>query len=226
MPKQVGPIRGIGTIDGNLNFYRSEGEYWVRTKPGVDTDRFYSDPAFEGARRASGFFGRANTLASLIYRYVYTNRRCNTLYNLCKKKAIAFKNQGIEDAQVLRSLYVFLASLHCIPISAEDLELYLPGMIREADARKAQKKEKPPKPGKEEFLVLIDEPIDEEAEEFFMNEMDDYNWKAVFNGQFPKDYKIPICFAGHLMAGNRSLGVQTILTRAKEKIIDEWVPME
>ncbi|SHE54691.1 hypothetical protein [Flavisolibacter ginsengisoli] len=40
MPKQVGPIRGIGTIDGNLNFYRSEGEYWVRTKPGVDTDRF------------------------------------------------------------------------------------------------------------------------------------------------------------------------------------------
>jgi hypothetical protein len=226
MPKQVGSIKGIGTIDGNLNFYRSEGEYRLRTKPGVDTDRFNSDPAFEGPRRTSGFFGRANTLASLIYRYVYTNRKCNTLYNLCKKKAIAFKNQGIEDDQVIRSLYDLLASLHCIPILPEDLELYLPGMIREADARKAQKREKPPKPGKENFLLVIDAPLDGEAEEFFSNDMDDYNWKAVFNGEFPKDYKIPICFAGHLVAGNKSLGVQTILTKPREKIIDEWVPME
>jgi hypothetical protein len=226
MPKQVGHIKGIGTIDGNLNFYRSQGQFLLRTKPGVDTDRFFSDPAFEGPRRTSGYFGRANTLASLIYRYVYTNRRCNTLYNLCKKQAIAFKNQGMEDEQVLMSLYELLASLNCIPITAEDLEMYLPGMIREADARKAQKKEKPPKPAKENFAVFIEAPINEEAEEFFMYEMDNYNWKAVFDGEFPKDYKIPICFAGHLVASIKKLGAQTILTQPREKIVDEWVQIE
>ncbi|SHF19184.1 hypothetical protein [Flavisolibacter ginsengisoli] len=226
MPKQVGYIKGLGTIDGNLNFYRSEGEYRVRLKPGVDTHRFHTDPVFEGARITSGFFGRANTLASLIYRYVYTHRRCNTLYNLCKKKAIALKNQGIEDEQVLRSLYEFLTSRHCLPITAEDLELYLPGMIREADKRKAQKREKKPKPDKDNFLVIIEAKPSEEDEEYLMHYMDDYNWKAVFDGAFAKDYKIPICFGGHLVDKVKKLGLQTMLTKPKEKIIDEWVKVE
>jgi hypothetical protein len=226
MPKQVGYIKGLGTIDDNLNFYRSEGEYRLRTKPGVNTHRFHTDPEFEGARRASSHFGRASTLASLMYRYVYTHRRCNTLYNLCKKKAIALKNQGMEDEQVLRSLYELLTSLHCLPLTADDLELYLPGMIKEADQRKAQRREKKPKPEKDNFLVIIEAKPSEDDEEFFMNYMEDYNWKAVFDGDFARDYKIPICFEGHLVDKVRKLGLQTQLTRPKEKIIDERVKME
>jgi hypothetical protein len=226
MPKQVGYIKGIGTIDGNLNFYRSQGEYRLRTKPGVNTHRFNTDAAFEGPRRTSCHFGRASTLASLIYRHVYTHRKSNTLYNQCKRKAIALKNQGMEDEQVLRALYGLLASLHCITLEAEDLELYLPLMIREADKRKAEKREKRPKPGKENFLVVIEAKPTEEDEEHFMYYMDDYNWKAVFHGAFEKDYKIPICFAGHLVDKVRKLGLQTLLTKPKEKIIDEWVRVE
>jgi hypothetical protein len=226
MPKQVGYIKGIGTIDGNINFYRSEGEYRVRTKPGVDTKRFFKDPAFEGSRRTSSHFGRSSTLASLMYRHVYTHRRSNILYNQCKRKAIALKNQGMEDEQVLRALYELLASLHCLALEAEDIELYLPLMIREADNRKAQKREKKPKPEKENFLVVIEAKPNEEDEEHFMYYMDDYNWKAVFHGEFAKDYKIPICFTGHLVDKVRKLGLQTLLTKPKPKIIDEWVPMK
>ena len=223
MPKQVGYIKGLGTIDGNLNFYKSDGEYRLRTKPGVDTGRFTRDAAFEGSRRASSNFGRANTLASLVYRHVYTHRRCNTLYNQCKKKAIALKNQGMEDEQVLSALFELLASLQCISLEAEDFELYLPLMIREADKRKAQVKQKKPKPEKESFLVVLEAKPSEEDEEFFMNYMEDYNWKAVFDGEFFKDYKIPICFAGHLVDKVRRLGLQTLLTQPKPKIIDELV---
>jgi hypothetical protein len=226
MPKQVGYVKGIGTIDGNMNFYKSEGEYRLRTKPGVDTDRFYKDAAYEGSRRAMSNFGRASTLASMVYRHVYTHRKCNSLYNLCKKKAIALKNQGMEDKQLLRALFGVLAALNCICIPSEDLELYLPLMIREADQRKAQKREKKPRPEKENFLVVIEAKPNEEDEEFFMNYMDDYNWKAVFHGAFAKDYKIPICFSGHLVDRVKRLGLQTLLTKPREKIVDEWVRVE
>ena len=226
MPKQVGYIKGLGTIDGNLNFYKSDGEYRLRTKPGVNTRRFLEDAAFEGSRRSSSHFGRASTLASLVYRHVFTHRRSNTLYNQCKRKAIALKNQGMEDEQVLRSLYGLLASLQSITLDVEDFELYLPLMLREADKRKAQKKEKRPGPGKENFLVVIEAKPNEEDEDFFMNYMEDYNWKAVFHGEFAKDYKIPICFSGHLVDKVRRLGLQTLLTKPKENIVDEWVKME
>jgi hypothetical protein len=222
MPKQVGYIKGIGTIDGNINFYRSEGEYRVRIKPGVDSKRFFKDPAFEGSRRTSSHFGRASTLASLMYRHVYTHRRSNTLYNQCKRKAIALKNQGMEDAQVLRALYGLLDCQHCLPLDAEEMELYLPLMIREADKRKAQQREKKPRPEKEDFLVIIEAKPSDEDEAYFMNYMDDYNWKAVFHGEFAKDYKIPICFTGHLVDKVRKLGLQTLLKPPKEKIVDEW----
>ena len=221
MPKQVGYIKGLGTIDGNLNFYKSEGEYRLRAKPGVNTRRFYEDAAFEGSRRSSSHFGRASTLVSLVYRHVFTHRRSNTLYNQCKRKAIALKNQGMEDDQVLRALYELLASLQSITLDAEDFELYLPLMLREADKRKAQKKEKKPGPGKEKFLVVLEAKPNEADEDFFMNYMEDYNWKAVFHGEFAKDYKIPICFSGHLVDKIRRLGLQTLLTQPKEKIVDD-----
>jgi hypothetical protein len=184
------------------------------------------DPVFEGSRRASGHFGKASMLASLMYRHVYTHRKCNILYNQCKKKAIALKNQGMEDEHVLRELYGLLASLHCLPLEREDLELYLPLMLKELRKRTAQKKEKKPKPEKERFLVVIEARPNEEDEAFFMHYMDDYNWKAVFDGAFAKDYKIPICFTGHLVDKVRKPGLQTLLTQPKPKIIDEWVRME
>ena len=54
MAKQVGHVKAVGTVDDNVNFYYSELDgYLARLLPGVNTQRFWNDPAFEGSRRSA-----------------------------------------------------------------------------------------------------------------------------------------------------------------------------
>jgi hypothetical protein len=223
MPRQISSIKAIGTIDG-INFYQEEDEYLVREKPGVDSKRFFKDEAFAGSRASSSRFGKANTLWSLVYRYVLPGYKCRKLADLCRKKGIALTHERIRDEEVLRKLYSYLGALHCIAISAEDFELCLPMLLIEADARANSKLKKPKKKKAEKLTVIISEPPTEEDKEFFTEEEHDFNWDVVFAGEFPKDYEIPIAMA--LRTNGQFRGLKTMLLKPKEKIVDEWVRME
>ena len=53
MAKQKGCVKIKGTVDDNLNFYYNMvWGYLARMIPGVDSYRFWNDPAFEGSRRS------------------------------------------------------------------------------------------------------------------------------------------------------------------------------
>jgi hypothetical protein len=223
MPRQISSIKAIGTIDG-INFYQEEDEYLVREKPGVDSKRFFKEEAFAGSRASSSRFGKANTLWSLVYRYVLPGYKCRKLADLCRKKGIALAHERIRDEEVLRRLYSYLGALHCIAISAEDFELFLPMLLIEADARANSKLKKPKKKKAEKLTVIISEPPTDEDKEFFTGEEHDFNWDVVFAGEFPKDYEIPIAMA--LRTKNQFRGLKTMLLKPKEKIVDEWVRME
>jgi hypothetical protein len=65
MAKQTGYIKAIGTVDDNINFYKTELDgFLVRLLPGVDSTRYWSDPAFEGSRRSAERFGVGNITSS------------------------------------------------------------------------------------------------------------------------------------------------------------------
>jgi len=223
MAKQTSSIKAVGTVD-ELNFYEEQGEYRARGKTGVDTERFNTDEAFANSRASSGRFGWGNTLFSLVYRYVLPGYKSGTLSHLCMKKSIALVNEGFGDAEVLRRLHSFLDSLHYLGISAEDFEGSIPALLREADARYQNNQARRKKKKKEKITFIISEPPTEEDNELFLNESDDFDWQMLFAGEFPKDYEIPICFAGRIVDDFR--GLKRVLRKPGEKIIEEWVPME
>ena len=223
MPRQISSIKAIGTVDG-INFYQEGDDYLAREKPGVDTKRFYTDDAFANSRASSSRFGRGNTLYALVYRYVLPGYKCRTLNNLCKEKGIALVHERIQEEEVLRRLYSFLASLHCMSISAEDFEVYIPVLLKQSDARANSKQQRPEKEKKESVTFIMSEPPTADDKELLTHEEYDFDWSLVFSGSFPKDYEIPITMA--LRVKERFRGLKTVLLRPKEKIVDEWVPME
>jgi hypothetical protein len=220
MAKQTSSIKAVGTVD-ELNFYEEKGEYRARAKTGVDTERYLNDDAFANSRASSGRFGWGNTLYSLVYRYVLPGYKSNTLSSLCMKKGIALVNEGIQDEEVLCRLHSFLDSMHCLGISAEDFEVNIPALLREADARALAKRQRSKKQKKEKITFIISEPPTEEDKDLFMNESDDFDWQVVFAGEFPKDYEIPILFASRIVDDFR--GLKTVLKKPREKIKDDWV---
>src|SRR6476620_11561242 len=219
MAKQTSSIKAVGTAE-KLNFYEEKGEYRARAKTGVDTERYLNDAAFANSRASSGRFGWSSILNSLVYRYVMPGCKSGTLSGLCMKKSFALVNEGIGDEEVLRRLHSFLDSLNCMAISAEDFEHCIPFLMREADAREQDKQARRKKKKKEKITFIISEPPTEEEKELFMNESDDFDWQVVFAGAFPKDYEIPLCFAGRMVVDFR--GLKTVLRKPREKIIDEW----
>jgi hypothetical protein len=223
MPRQISSIKAIGTIDG-INFYQEEDDYLVREKPGVDGKRFFKDEAFARSRASSSRFGKANTLWSLVYRYVLPGYKCRKLADLCRKKGIALAQERIGDEEVLRNLYSYLDALHCIAISTEDFELNIPMLLKEVAARANSKLKKPRKKKAERLTVIISKPPTEEDKEYFTHEEHDSTWDVVFAGEFPKDYEIPLAMA--LRTKGQFNGLKTVLLKPKEKIVDEWVRME
>ena len=161
MARQTSSIKAIGTVD-DLNFYSEAGAYRARRKTGVTSQRFHKDAAYANSRASSYRFGRANTLVSLVYRYVLPGYTSDTLSSLCKKQAIALMNKSLTEEEVLRSLHSFLDSLHALAITEADFELHIPGLLREAAARAQAKMRRRKNEKKEKVVFIISEPPTEE----------------------------------------------------------------
>jgi hypothetical protein len=223
MPKQTSSIKAIGTVE-EVSFYEEDGDYRARAKTGVDTHRFKTDKAFGPSRASSDRFGTSNTLWSLVYRYTLPDYKSQTLCSLCRNTGIALIHQHLGDEEVLRRLFDYMDSLHCLSVSREDFELLLPILLREAVQRALNKEAKQKKKKAEVVTFIISKPVSEEDKELFIHETGDFKWQAVFAGTFPKDYEIPICFLGHVV--DEFKGLRTTLEKPTEKIRTEWVRRE
>jgi hypothetical protein len=81
MAKQISHVKAIGTVCSDINFYKDvDWGFLVRMLPGVNSKRFWKDPAFEGSRRSSERFGLGNIMSSIIYRFVPVKRRYPRLF--------------------------------------------------------------------------------------------------------------------------------------------------
>jgi hypothetical protein len=106
MAKQVGYIKAVGRVDDNLNFYYNVIDgFLVRLLPGVDSKRFWSDPAFEGSRRSAERFKTGNIMSSIIYRFVPVKRRYRYLFKQVRTIAIICLKQGMAKPDVFNSIY-------------------------------------------------------------------------------------------------------------------------
>jgi hypothetical protein len=198
MAKQTGYIKAIGTVDDNLNFYKTELDgFLVRLLPGVNTERYWSDPAFEGSRRSAERFGVGNITSSIIYRFVPVKRRYRHLFKQVRTIAIVCLKQGMDKGGVFRTLYTFLEEQKRISLTREQFTLLLSSFEQELDQRLKEPKTEKVKKLKNKLKVQVEAPLSEEDKEHMQYYMNDYDWKVRFVGEFPPDYMIPLFLLKH-----------------------------
>jgi hypothetical protein len=193
MAKQTGYIKAIGTVDDNLNFYKTELDgFLVRLLPGVDSKRYWSDPAFEGSRRSAERFGVGNITSSIIYRFVPVKRRYRHLFKQVRTIAIVCLKQGMDKGGVFTALYTFLEEQKRISLTREQFTLLLSSFEQELDQRLKKVKKL-----RNKLKVQVEAPLSEEDKEHMQFYMNDYDWKVRFVGEFPPDYQIPFFLLKH-----------------------------
>jgi hypothetical protein len=198
MAKQTGYIKAIGTVDDNINFYYSEVDgFLVRLLTGVDSKRYWSDPAFEGSRRSAERFGVGNIISSIIYRFVPVKRRYRHLFKQVRTIAIVCLKQGMDKGGVFRALYTFLEEQKRISLTREQFTLLLSSFEQELDQRIKEPKAKKVKKLKNKLKVQVEAPLNDEDKEHMQFYMNDYDWKVRFVGEFPPDYMIPLFLLKH-----------------------------
>ena len=198
MAKQTGYIKATGTVDDNVNFYYNQVDgFLVRLLPGVDTDRFWSDPAFEGSRRSAERFGVGNITSSIIYRFVPVKRRYRHLFKQVRTIAIVCLKQGMAKGGVFRALYTFLEEQKRISLTREQFTLLLSSFEQELEGRLKEPKKEKVKKLKNKLDIKVEAPLSEEDKEFMLLYMNDYAWKVRFVGEFPPDYMIPFFLLKH-----------------------------
>jgi hypothetical protein len=107
MARQAGDIMMTGTIDG-LCFYKMCGRYYVRMKSSLSGKRFWRDQVFEGSRKSCSRFGRANQIASAVFKLVEKNRITNRLFPFLRTRAIALIKEGRGEEEVVEQLMDYL----------------------------------------------------------------------------------------------------------------------
>src|SRR6476619_8425140 len=143
MAKQSGHTRAIGTVDELNLYFDQEWGFLARMLPGVDSKRFWKDPAFAGSRRSAERFGVGNIMSSIIYRFVPTKRRYRHLFKQVRTIAIVCLKQGMAKGEVFTALYTFLTEQKRISLTQEQFTLLLSFFEQELEARlKEPKKEK------------------------------------------------------------------------------------
>jgi hypothetical protein len=198
MAKQVGHVKAVGTVDDNVNFYYSELDgYLARLLPGVDTKRFWNDPAFEGSRRSAERFKQGNIMSSIIYRFVPVKRRYRHLFKQVRKLSLICLKQGMEKKEVLTALFNFLTEQKRISLSREQFDLLLDSFIVELEVRLSEPKKEKVKKLKNRIDIKVSKPLSEEELEFLELYMDDYDWTIRFEGTFPPNYKVPLFLLKH-----------------------------
>jgi hypothetical protein len=198
MAKQTGYIKAIGTVDDNLNFYKTELDgFLVRLLPGVDSKRYWSDPAFEGSRRSAERFGVGNITSSIIYRFVPVKRRYRHLFKQVRTIAIVCLKQGMEKGGVFSALYTFLEEQKRISLTREQFNLLLSSFEQELEGRLKEPKKEKAKKLKNKLDITVQAPLNVEDKEHMQFYMNDYDWKVRFVGEFPPDYMIPLFLLKH-----------------------------
>ena len=198
MAKQTGYVKATGTVDGDTNFYYDQlWGYLVRMLPGVDSKRFWKDPAFEGSRRSAERFGTGNIMSSIIYRFVPTKRRYRHLFKQVRTRAIVCLKQGMAKGDVFTALYTFLTEQKRISLTGEQLTLLLSSFEQEIETRLKEPKKEKVKKMKNRLKIKVEAPLTAEDTEYFQLYMEDYDWKVKFEGDFPPDYQIPIFLLKH-----------------------------
>jgi hypothetical protein len=199
MAKQTGYIKATGTVDDNVNFYYNQLDgFLVRLLPGVDTERFWSDPAFEGSRRSAERFGTGNIMSSIIYRFVPVKRRYRHLFKQVRTIAIVCLKQGMDKGGVFTALYTFLEEQKRISLTREQFTLLLSSFEQELDQRLKEPKTEKVKKLKNKLDITVQAPLSEEDKEHMQYYMNDYDWKVRFEGEFPPDYQIPLFLLKHV----------------------------
>jgi hypothetical protein len=119
-------------MNDTVNFYYSELDgYLVRMLPGVNSKRFWSDPAFEGSRRSAERFKTGNIMSSIIYRFVPVKRRYRHLFKQVRTIAIVCLKHGMDKKGVFKSIYTFLEEQQRISLTREQFNLLLSSFEQE-----------------------------------------------------------------------------------------------
>jgi hypothetical protein len=198
MAKQVGYIKATGTVDDNVNFYKDvEWGYLVRLLPGVDSKRFWSDPAFEGSRRSAERFGTGNIMSSIIYRFVPVKRRYRQLFKQVRTIAIVCLKTGMAKTDVFAALYHFLEEQQRISLTQEQFTLLLSSFEQELAGRLKEPKREKIKKLKNKLDIKVEAPLSDDDKEFMELYMNDYDWKVRFEGDFPPGYQVPLFLLKH-----------------------------
>ncbi len=198
MAKQVGHVKAVGTVDDNVNFYYSELDgYLARLLPGVDTQRFWNDPAFEGSRRSAERFKVGNIMSSILYRFVPVKRRYTHLFKQVRTLSLICLKQGMEKKEVMTALFNFLEEQKRISLTREQFNLLLSSFEEELATRLNEPKKEKVKKEKNRIDIKVSKPLSEEEIEFLELYMDDYNWTIRFEGEFPPNYQVPLFLLMH-----------------------------
>jgi hypothetical protein len=198
MAKQIGHVKAVGTVDDNVNFYYNELDgYLARLLPGVDTKRFWNDPAFEGSRRSAERFKQGNIMSSILYRFVPVKRRYTHLFKQVRKLSLICLKQGMEKKEVLTALFNFLEEQQRISLTREQFNLLLDSFLMELETRLNEPKHEKVKKLKNKLDIKVFKPLSEEDIEFLELYMEDYQWTIKFEGEFPKDYMVPLFLLKH-----------------------------
>src|SRR6478672_12676577 len=177
MAKQISHVRATGTVCGDINFYKDvDWGFLVRMLPGVESKRFWKDPAFEGSRRSSERFAAGNIMSSIIYRFVPLKRRYSSLFTQVRRIAIAFLKQGSEKSEVFSTLFTFLTELKRISLTREQFVLLLSSFEEELKARLKEQRPEKEKKMKNKLDIQVFAPLKEEDIEYFKLYMDDIEW--------------------------------------------------
>ncbi len=199
MAKQIGHVKAVGTVDDYVNFYYSELDgYLASLLPGVDSKRFWNDPAFEGSRRSAERFKQGNIMSSILYRFVPVKRRYTHLFKQVRTLSLICLKQGMGKKEVMIALFNFLTEQKRISLTLEQFDLLLDSFLMELETRLNEPKKEKVKKEKNRIDIKVSKPLSEEELEFLELYMDDYNWTIKFEGEFPKDYMVPLFLLKHV----------------------------
>jgi hypothetical protein len=199
MAKQMGYVKAVGTVDDNVNFYYNLVDgFLVRLLPGVDSKRFWTEPAFEGSRRSAERFATGNIMSSIIYRFVPVKRRYRHLFKQVRTIAIVCLKQGIDKGDVFTALYNFLEEQKRISLTQEQFNLLLSSFLEELDQTLKEPKPEMEKKQKNKLDIKVEAPLQEDDLEHLLHYMNDYDWKVRFEGDFPPDCQVPFFLLKHV----------------------------
>jgi predicted DNA-binding transcriptional regulator AlpA len=104
MAKQAGPYKIIGVIL-NLQFYKMEGNYYVRRKSSLTGNRVKKDKAFTLTMVYANVLGTASKIASAVYQQIPKESRNHSQFNQLMKRGQKMLILGISADQIYEQLY-------------------------------------------------------------------------------------------------------------------------